>query len=401
VTDGADYQYDVTFTIDDTPNVPAATAQWVDSVAAPALEKYVDAHGHLASPTYINLVNDTDPAEGLGFVDDPPRFSTGYMVLEGRPGMLVEMHMLKDYRTRVTGNYQLLAGLMDLLNRDADKLLELNRKADAAAAALAGRSVPLSIVWDGKTTPFDFKGYKFTRRLSEVSGSMMVEYTHDLWNTTLPFQSGSKVGDTVTAPAAYIIPQQWTSVIGVLAAHQVAMQTITAPWTTTVERYHCAGMTWQEPPFEGRHPIFNGEAMSSPGKFGECKSATETVTIPTGSVVVPMQQRLASVAIQWLEPLAPDSAMRWGFFDTIFEQKEYGEMYVLERLAREKMAADPALKAEFEKKVTNDAAFAGNPYARLEFFYERTPWFDANQVGVYPVLRVKSLAGAAVSGSRD
>ena len=36
---------------------------------------------------YINLVNDNDPAEGLGFNDDPPRFSTGYVVLEGRPGI--------------------------------------------------------------------------------------------------------------------------------------------------------------------------------------------------------------------------------------------------------------------------------------------------------------------------
>ena len=33
VTDGADYQYDVTFTIDDGPNLPAATAKWVDDVA--------------------------------------------------------------------------------------------------------------------------------------------------------------------------------------------------------------------------------------------------------------------------------------------------------------------------------------------------------------------------------
>ena len=42
VTDGADYQYDVTFTIDDGPNVPRGTAKWVDEVATPTLEKYVD-----------------------------------------------------------------------------------------------------------------------------------------------------------------------------------------------------------------------------------------------------------------------------------------------------------------------------------------------------------------------
>ena len=56
------------------------------------------------------------------------------MILENRPGMLVEMHMLKDYKTRVTGNYEILRALLEVLNRDAAKLIALNRDADAAAA---------------------------------------------------------------------------------------------------------------------------------------------------------------------------------------------------------------------------------------------------------------------------
>ena len=76
--------------------------------------------GHVATSNYITLNDDTDPAQGLGFNDNPPRFSTGYVILENRPGMLVELHMLKDYRTRVTGNYELLRGLMQIVNRDAD-----------------------------------------------------------------------------------------------------------------------------------------------------------------------------------------------------------------------------------------------------------------------------------------
>jgi hypothetical protein len=44
-----------------------------------------------------------------------------------------------------------------------------------------------------------------------------------------------------------------------------------------------------------------------------------------------------------LEPAAPDSLARWGFFNAIFEEKEYAEHYVLESLAREMLANDPAL----------------------------------------------------------
>jgi murein tripeptide amidase MpaA len=401
VTDGADYQYDVTFTLDDGPNVPLGTASWIRNVARPTLEKYVDDHGHLAFPSYINLVNDNDPAEGIGFNDNPPRFSTGYMVLEGRPGMLAEMHMLKDYKTRVTGNYQLLAGLLALMNRDADKLIALNTAADKQAGEMGAHPLsnikyPLAVGWGGQTTPVLFRGYKYTRELSAVSGAMWVKYSHDPWEVSLPMQTGYKVTAETTLPAAYIIPAQWAKVIDVLAAHQVEMERTTASWTGDVETYHCDGMVWQEPPFEGRHPTFNGEAMHDAGKFGSCVLVKERMSFPAGSAVVRLNQRLSRVAVEWLEPQGPDSAMQWGFFDAIFEQKEYGEAYVLEELAREMMEKDPKLKAEFEKKISSDPVFAANPYARLEFFYERSPWYEANRVGVYPVGRLTSLDGVPV-----
>ncbi|HEX3471558.1 MAG TPA: M14 family metallopeptidase, partial [Silvibacterium sp.] len=199
VTDGADFQYDVTFTIDDGPNVYGPTAHWIDDVVTPTLVKQVDAvPGHLASPTYITLNDDTDPAKGLGFNDDPPRFSTGYMILENRPGMLVELHMLKDYKTRVTGNYELLRALMEIVNRDAEKLIKLNADADADAARLGAHPLgnqqfPLRVGWGGETTPFLFRGYHFTRQLSEISGVMWIKYSHEPWDVSLPLDTGFKV----------------------------------------------------------------------------------------------------------------------------------------------------------------------------------------------------------------
>lgn len=402
VTDGADYQYDVTYSIDDGPNVYGPMARWIDQSVTPDLERQVDASGHLASPTYITLVDDSDPARGLGFNDDPPRFSTGYMVLENRPGMLVEMHMLKDYKTRVTGNYEVLKALLVVMNRDADKLLSLNAEADAHAEKLGAHPLgdaayPLAIGWNCEsTTPFLFRGYKYTRQLSEVSGAMWIQYSHEPWNVTLPIQSGFKVTASIVPPAAYIVPKQWTQVIDVLKAHQVVMHETSAAWTGPVETYRCRGMTWNEPPFEGRHPIFAGEGAGPlAGQFGKCTLVTEAVTYPAGSSVVELNQRLSPVAIEWLEPQAPDSAMAWGFFDSIFEQKEYGEAYVLEPLARKMMAADPKLKAEFEHKIESDPRFAANPQARLAFFYDHSPWFDQH-MGLYPVGRLIKLDGLPV-----
>ncbi len=399
VTDGADFQYDVTFNEDDTPDVAPGTARWLHETVTPELERQIDAAGHLAFPTLINLNDDTDPAKGLATISNPPRFSTGQMILENRPGLLVEIHMLKDYKTRVTGNYEILRALLEVLNRDATKLIALNREADAAAAQLGAHPMgnerfPLTLDWGGETTPVVFRGYQYTRALSEISGAMWISYSHETWNATLPLGTGTKVVASTTPPAAYIIPPQWTRVIEVLAAHDIAVRRTTAAWTGNVGRYRCGGMQWQGPPFEGRHPIFAGEgAGAQPGKFGQCSLTRESVTFPAGSVVVALNQRLSKVAIHWLEPEAPDSALRWGFFDPVFEQREYGEAYALEKLARENLAKDPALKAEFEHRIHADPRFAASPEARLEFFYDRSPWGLANHVGEYPVGRLLSLDG--------
>ena len=399
VTDGADFQYDVTFSIDDTPAVPAAMRQWVDTVATPAIAGYVNAHGHVALDSYVQLLDDKDLSKGLAAYDDPPRFSTGFVTLTGRPSMLIELHMLKDYRARVTGNYEALVGLMELVNRNSEKLLELNAAADAEARTWQGRSYPLAMEWGGKTETVAFRGYESKQAKSEVSGSDWVEYSHTPKMIPLQRQVGYKVSAATTAPAAYLVPAQWVQVINRLTLHGVKVLRTSAAYDAVVETYQCSGMTWQDPPFEGRHPTFNGEATHGGGKFGQCKTVKEMRHFPAGSALVRLDQRMAPVAMEWLEPTAPDSALQWGFFDSICEQKEYGEGYVEERLAREMMAKDPALKAEFQAKLKADASFAASPAARLDFFYQRSEWGKANRVGAYPVGRLMTLDGAPAANA--
>lgn len=402
VTDGADFQYDVTFALDSTPDVFPATAEWVRESVRPELVRQVNASGHLAFPGPIFLNDETDPSRGLAFHDNPPRFSTGLMILENRPGLLVELHMLKDYRTRVTGNYEILRALMEILNRDAAALIALNRDADRAAAALGsepsrGAPFPLCLERSGETAMVEFRGNEFSREPSERSGATAIRYGPRPWNVTLPVDSGVRVAVSVTPPAGYIVPPQWVSVIDVLEAHGLLLERTTGAWTSRVERYRCSGMRWPDRPFEGRHPILRGGNVERQiGEFGKCTLSVETMTFPARSAVIPLNQRLAKVAVHWLEPEAPDSALRWGFFDAIFEQKESGDAYVLEKLARDEMAKDPDLRKEFERRVQTDPSFASDPNARLGFFYDRSPWWVANRVGEYPVGRLISLDGVPV-----
>ena len=121
-----------------------------------------------------------------------------------------------------------------------------------------------------------------------------------------------------------------------------------------------------------------------------------TFALPAGTVIVPIDQPAANVVANLLEPRASDSLVRWGFLDATFEQKESPDARVAEALAREMLAKDPALKAEFEAKLAADPAFAKDSAARLQFFYERSPWYSTQKVGAYPVLRVDAAALARI-----
>jgi hypothetical protein len=62
------------------------------------------------------------------------------------------------------------------------------------------------------------------------------------------------------------------------------------------------------------------------------------------------------------------------------------------------LASDPALKAEFERRLAEDPAFAASPQARLMFFYERSPYYDQTHE-VYPVLRLTAAELAELTAA--
>lgn len=114
---------------------------------------------------------------------------------------------------------------------------------------------------------------------------------------------------------------------------------------------------------------------------------SEARDIAAGALFVPVAQPLSRLVLALLEPQAPDSLVAWGRFNNAFERKEYMEDYVAEDVARQMLAADPALRADFDRRLAADPAFAADPAARLDYFYRRHPSWD-ERYGLYPVLRL-------------
>jgi hypothetical protein len=143
-----------------------------------------------------------------------------------------------------------------------------------------------------------------------------------------------------------------------------------------VETYKLTEPEWAERSYEGRVRVsFQSAAIRT------------TTTFPAGTIVVPMKQRAAKVAMHLLEPQGYDSFVSWGFFNTIFERKEYIEEFAAESLATAMLAEDPDLRTEFQDRVKSDSTFRQSPRDRWYFFYERSELYDED-VNDYPVARL-------------
>jgi hypothetical protein len=380
VTDGADYRCNITFQHEHHAGVAPSVLAWEKAVFDDRVASATEAAGNVIS-WYLEFIDNRDLTIGIRDFNGSPRFSTGYTPLRNRPGILIETHMLKPYRPRVIGSYDFLRFALAEVNNDPETLLAAVKQADDETLAAGqtydpARLYPLDFELTEKSRPYDLKGFEYHTELSDVSGDVRVTFGSKPLDLTVPMYDDLRVTRAVAQPLYYIVPAEWQEVIEVLNAHGLTLQPIAEPLTTEVESYRFSDVRWPGGPFEGRQmPTFNTEKI------------TELRTFPAGSVIVPLAQEWARVAINLLEPEAPDSLARWGFFNATFEQKEYGEAYVVEKLAREMLAGDPALAEEFARRLAGDAAFAASPEARLEFFYRRSPYWDS-QMNLYPVGRI-------------
>ncbi len=378
VTDGADFQYNVTYEYAHFQEVSPFIKNWMDEYFDGKIVKKVESEGNLLTH-YVEFAG-REVTGGVATFIATPRFATGYTPLRNRAGLLIETHSLKPYKSRVRGTYDILRYTIEEINQSKASLFEANRKADEETLNQfktydANRKVPLRLAITDKSTPFEFKGISYTKEKSDISGAERIIYGTKPLNITIPRFDDAKVTVSVAPPLYYIVPAQWQEVIERLQAHGVKFQRISKPLTISVESYRFTEQKFAPASFEGRVTL---SYKTNPIK--------ETRTFPANSIIISLEQEAANVAIHLLEPDAPDSFMFWGFFSAIFEQKEYGEGYVIEKLAREMLAKDENLRKEFEEKL-KDENFAKNPRARLTFFYERSPYFD-KRIGLYPVGRI-------------
>jgi hypothetical protein len=375
-TDGAKFEHDISINI--APRAPRqdkldATAAELAGYTARRLTEL----GHLPVTFYPSFRTNEDPTSGFEISEAPPRFSQNYAGARSRLGMLVETHSWRTYRERAESTYHALQAIFEAAKQHAAGWAAAEAAADRADAQLGGTDVTLA--WDTGPhhTEIAFRGYAYEKTTSAISGGDWIiydEHKPEIWHVPLFDELVPKV--TIHVPrAGYLIDGGAAALVAALLdRHGLRYLPVDGEPRVEIEAYRATRVTYQ-PPFEGRTPVVLEGAW-----------APETRTLERGAIFVPIDQPGARLVLHLLEPALPDSLVRWGLLNAVFERKEYMEPYVAEQVAREMLAADPSLQGAFDAALAADPELAKSPGLRLEWFYKRHPSWD-ERVNLLPIYR--------------
>jgi len=377
-TNGIDFQYNLTYAMEVFGNMHETVVEWERR-----LEKHfigaMDDAGDPVAP-YVFPRENSDLSKGMVDWASPPRLSTGYAAVRNRANLLIETHMLKPYKDRVFSTYRLLIEVLSYINTHRGSLRRAVRDAerDDIARFASGDTSGFPLRFAASDTPrmYSFRGYESEIREGSVSGTGYIRWNHDRPVTVdIPLFDDVQPTLHVRIPQYYVIPQEWSDVLDILRLHDVRLRRLAQPTRLVVETTLFDDINFRSRPYESRMTVNIAT-----------RTRVDSIDYPAGTVVVDPAQPSGRAAINLLEADAPDSFVFWGFFNAIFEKKEYYEAYIMEEVASRMLDEQADLRREFEQRLASDTAFAASPRARLDFFYQRSPYHDS-KLNVYPVGR--------------
>ncbi len=371
VTDGADYQYDVTYGYNPVfASESPAIADTLDRYFKPVIDNKLASQGHIPGPL-VFVMNKRNFKEGLAGWVATPRFSNGWGDLKSLPTILVENHSLKPYKQRVLGTYVFIDGAIDALSKHGHELANAVKKEHAF--------VPKQLIvqrgYSKDPVEIAFKGIRYTSKVSTLSGQTEVQYIGEKEDyTNLPVYWQKDVQKRIEVPKAFFIPPAYTDLIEKLSLHGVSVNKLVGENTQPLKQAKIDEHSFAKSPFEGRFRVT--------ATFDYKPAINVNLD---GWFEVTTQQKAGELAVHLLHPEAPDSFFSWGEFNTIFQRTEYMENYALIPFARNMLKEKPKLALQFDQKLKTEKSFASNADARLDWLYQHSPFYDEAYLK-YPIL---------------
>ena len=371
-SDGADYQYTMTYIATQHNKLETPLADFMLKVIIPELEYEMKQQNFEMCPYVTNFKS--TPDSGIVEFPETPRYSTGYASLFNTIGFVTETHMLKTHEQRVTAQYRFLAELLKITHKKRD--LIINNKKAADDNVRSKNEFVLKWKLDSvNTTPLLFKGYEAKYKPSVITGFDRLYYDRNSpYEKIIPFYNNYVTDISVTKPAAYIVPQAWWQVIELLKLNGIEMERLSEDKMIEVESYYIEKYATPSSSYEGHYPHRNVEL----------KKIMQNRKFYKGDYIIHTNQENNNFIVHVLEPQSTDSYFNWNFFDAILQQKEYFDDYLFEDIADSLLNSKPGLKEEFEKLKAEHEYFRTKGETQLNFIYYSTilePEFQRYPVG--------------------
>ncbi len=376
VSNGADYQYTVTLLATEFNKLGGSMGKFMNETLTPLVFKDMKEKGQEMIP-YVNVWGRTPDTGWPAFIETP-RFASGFGALFQSYSFVTETHMLKPYKNRVVGTYELMKSFIKVTSTHADELKQ--SKLNDRKRIVSSTHLPISWQLDTtRSTPVQFKGYEGIYKASEVSGKERLFYDRKRpYSKTVPYYNYYKPSETVKVPKSYIIRQAWSDVVEKLRVNNVLVKKM--PRDTVIELgvYYIEDYKTTKSPYEGHYLHSNVKVHKEVKKINVYK----------GDFIINTRQKAKRYIVETLEPAAPDAFFAWGFFDGILQQKEHFSPYVFEEVANDLLESNEVLRDMLEKAKSEDSTLANNGYLQLNFIYKHSPYYELSHKQ-YPVYRLE------------
>ena len=356
-SNGADYPYTMTLIHTQSDKLGGGLGAFLRDTLLPTVYADMTRRGWPTCP-YVHPVEDT-PDSGIEHMMDVPRFSTGYAALHHTIGFMPETHMLKPFADRYHATRALVESVLDFTVARGARIRAL-RQAERDAVLRQPRW-PLQWAIDRERPVMTrFRGYPALRMPSRLGDYQRLAYDRsETWERDIPCYERAVPTVQVDAPWGYLVPQGWRAAVERLQWNGVPMQRLAADRTLAARAWRITDVRTRPHAYEGRM-FHDGVEVTA-----------ESVQHPAraGDWVVPLTGRHARYVVETLEPQGADSLFRWGFFNSILEQKERYSDYVFEDTAWEMLQEEPELRERFDRWKAEHPALVSDPKAVLDFLF--------------------------------
>lgn len=364
VTDGADYQYDITYGYVATGGYSPEISSWLDTYFKSEVDQALKDQGHIPGPLLF-AANNEDFTEGNVAFSFSPRFSHTYGDIRHLPSILIENHSLKPFEQRVLGTYVFLEQAIKSVGAHFSELQA------AVDADKTQKKESIVVKYQFRDTPADsmeFLGIASKKVISKITENEYVTWEGKAITQMVPNILMDKPAASVPVPKAYWIPVEWSEIIDKLKTHGFEMEILEEEKEVNMELSTITEYKLSNQPYEGR---FRFESF-------ELEKEYRKVILNPGSIRVKTDQPLGELLVILMEPESVDSFFQWGYFHSILSQTEYMETYIMEPLIAKMLYEDADLNRRFEEEKSSNPEFAKSPRQIYRWFYEQTPYVDQN-----------------------